>query len=104
MAKLDLDDLWEALGTLAVVVSLFLTLFGSWVWAQGNVAILDAQQSQDIAVLKSQVGEVSRRVTDIENRLFAILTLTIGTTLGAATSALFTIRTYRRVKNGGKTG
>ena len=104
MPTLDTDAIWEALGTVAIVVSLFLTLFGSWVWAQGSMAVLDAQQSQEIAVIKSQVGDVTRRVTAIEDRLFAILSLSIGATLGAGTSAIFSFRTHRRLKNGGRTG
>ena len=103
LGTVDADNIWEALGFMALTVSLFLTLFGSWVWAQGNMALLDAKQNENIAVLFSQVSDVRRDVVDIKDKLFAVLMLSIGATLGAVTSAIFSFRAHRRLKNGART-
>jgi len=94
------DNLWEALGVLALVVSLFLTIFGSWVWAQESMAVLDAKQNQDIAVLYSQVSGVQHDVKEIKDKLFSILLMVGGAVAASATSAVFSVRTHRRLKNG----
>ncbi len=92
--------LLEILGWMALSVSIFLVCFGSWVWAQDSMMKLDAMQNQHIAVLTSQMGDVTRRVTAIEDRLFGILLTTVGTVLASITSSVFSIRTHRRLKNG----
>ena len=90
--------LLEILGWLSIAISVFLMMFGSWVWAQDSMAKLDAMQNQDIAVLKSQMFDVNRRVTSIEDRLFGILLTTVGAIVASVTSSIFSIRTHRKLK------
>lgn len=98
------DLLFDGLGFMGVTLSVFLLLFGSWVWAQDTMSLRDAQQSQDIAVLHSLHLNLDRRVTAIEDRLFGILVTTGGAVAGSATSAIFSFRTHRRLKNGPRNG
>ena len=90
--------LLECLGWLTLSISVFLVLFGAGVWAQDSMMKVDAMQNQNIAVLTSQLGDVARRVTAIEDRLFGILLTTIGAVLGSVTSSIFSIRTHRKLK------
>ena len=100
----DTDAIWEALGTLAIVISLFLTLFGSWVWAQERMNVSDAKQDERIARVEANQINTERRVTAIEDRLFSVLMVSMGGTLLGGTSTVFSIRTLRRLKNEGKAG
>ena len=92
----------ECLGWLSISVSVFLVLFGAGVWAQDSMTLRDAARDASIAVLQSQMGDVTRRVTSIEDRLFGILLTTIGAVLASVTSSVFSIRTHRRLKNGNR--
>lgn len=92
-------DWLECLGWTALTTSVFLVLFGTWTWAQDVMSAVNATQGRDIAVLQTQMMDIGRRVTTIEDRLFSILLTSVGAVLASLTASLFSIRTLHRLKN-----
>jgi len=57
-----------------------------------NMSIKDAHQDAMIATAQVEIRELSRRVTAIEDRLFAVLLAAGGSVLASAASAVFSYR------------
>ena len=94
------NALAEILGHVGIGASIFLLCFGAWVWAQDSVSISDAMQNRDIAVLQAQQVNTDRRVTAIEDRMFAIFMMAGGAVIGSGVSSIFSIRVHRKLRNG----
>jgi hypothetical protein len=94
----------EFVGILLLGLILFGGVFTVWCYAQGTIDLVDSVQNARLSVVESQILELARRVTCIEDRLFMIFSGVVLCLLGTITNSLFTIRVHRNLRENGKGG
>jgi hypothetical protein len=92
----------EFVGILFLGLILFGGVFTVWCYAQGTIDLVDSVQNARLSVVESQILELARRVTCIEDRLFMIFSGVVLCLLGTITNSLFTIKVHRNLRENGK--
>jgi hypothetical protein len=96
------DSFLEFAGIFLLSLILFGGVFTVWCYAQGTIEVIDSVQNTRLSVVESQILELARRVTCIEDRLFMIFSGVVLCLLGTITNSLFTIKVHRNLRENGK--